>query len=158
MDPMVATMARVTWGELIKYEAPLTLARRAATRLHFRSEMKKKKGRVVAWNNAVQLLRWAYHDETFLDWACFTGLTARVLRLVLEKDPLVGGSPLASARVLALCPDWEKEEPKAIAEAICSPTGVRLCDVYVMTLPEQAAAYKRQYHSTAYRRNPRDWQ
>ncbi|KAK3497873.1 uncharacterized protein B0T23DRAFT_394072 [Neurospora hispaniola] len=140
MDPMVATMAQVTWGELIKYEAPLPIGRRAATRSHFRSEMKKQKGKVVAWNDAVQLLRWAYRDETFLDWACFTGLTARVLRLVLEKDPLAGGSPLGSARVLTLCPDWEKEEPKAIAEVICSPTGVRFCDVYIMTLPEQAAS------------------
>lgn len=140
MDPMVVTMAQVTWGELVRYEAPQPMGQRAATRLHIRLEMKKQKGKVVAWNDAVQLLRWAYRDEIFLDWACFAGLTARVVQLVLEYDPRAGGIPLASDRVLTLCPDWEKEEPKALAEAICSPKVVRFCDVYIMTLPEQAAS------------------
>ncbi|KAJ4416330.1 hypothetical protein N0V85_002339 [Neurospora sp. IMI 360204] len=139
MDPMIESMAQVTWGELAKYEASQPMRSRAATRLHIRLEMKKQKGKLVAWNDAVQLLRWAYRDEIVLDWACFAGLTARVVRLVLEDDPRAGGIPLASARVLTLCPDWEKEEPKALAEAICSPKGVRFRDVYIMTLPEQAS-------------------
>ena len=102
--------------------------------------MKEQRDKVVAWKDAVQPLRWAYRDEIFLDWACFAGLTADVLRSVLEDDPRAGGIPLASARILTLCPDWQEEEPQALAEAICSPKGVRFCDVYIMTLPEQAAS------------------
>lgn len=132
----------MTWEELVEHEKRLGRTRSSLFRGSIQRTLKEEMGKVVAWSDAtIRLLRFVWRGKPFLDWACFAGLTSDVLRLVLEAtDPRAGAIPFAKAQTLTLCPDWHEENPKALAEAICSPRGMRFRDVYIMTLPEQAAS------------------
>ena len=96
----------------------------------FRSHLYAAKKDLVCSPNRSALLRIAFAEETFLDWAKLPGLSAEAVMEALH------GPELSGTLELSLCPDWTNTSATDLAEVVCMLTCLET--LYIMESPTRA--------------------